>query len=126
MLLAAASASVLAQPAERIQLRQLEAMFAQMRAKTPWNVDGPLLWGYFFFGANAEKIKTAAAELQTQGYRVVEVAEVPGRGLWRLHVERVEHHTPQTLDVRNSEFYAFATRHGLESYDGMDVGAPTK
>ena len=34
--------------ADPIQRAQLEQMFAQMRANAPWNVDGPLLWGYFF------------------------------------------------------------------------------
>ncbi len=30
---------------------QLEAMFENIRAKTPWDIDGKMLWGYFFCSA---------------------------------------------------------------------------
>ena len=104
-------------------------MFANMRAKAPWNIDGPLLWGYFFFDPSREKLARAAGELQSTGYRVVGISQVQGQQRLRLHVERVEVHTPATLDARNQELYALAERLGLASYDGMDVGpvpAPSK
>ena len=101
-------------------------MFADMRAKTKWNIDGPLLWGYFFFDPNVEKLKQVATELEGSGYRVVGIASVSDKQLFRLHVERVEVHTPASLNARNNEFYAFAEKYSLRSYDGMDVGpAPT-
>jgi hypothetical protein len=111
-----------AQPQRRIQLTQLEAMFANIRAKTTWNVDGPLLWGYFFIDPSEEKLKQAAGELAAAGYRVVSVQKVEGRNLYRLHIERIEAHTPSTLNQKNNEFYAFAEKHSIASYDGMDVG----
>ena len=37
-----------AQTSKRIPLEAIEAMFANMRHQTQWNVDGPLLWEYFF------------------------------------------------------------------------------
>jgi len=104
-------------------------MFANMRAKAPWNLDGPLLWGYFFFDPSREKLEQAASELQSAGYHVVGIAQIEGQQRFRLHVERVEVHTPATLDARNQQLYALADRLGLSSYDGMDVGpvqAPTK
>lgn len=36
-----------AQTLKRIPLEAIEAMFANMRHQTQWNVDGPLLWEYF-------------------------------------------------------------------------------
>jgi hypothetical protein len=115
-----------AQARQQIQLSQLEVMFADMRAKAPWNVDGPLLWGFFFFDPSAAKLREAASELQASGYKVVSLAEVPGRRIFRLHVEKVEIHSPQTLHERNLQFYALAQKHKLASYDGMDVGPPPK
>jgi hypothetical protein len=115
-----------AQPAKRIELHQIEAMFGQMRAKAPWNVDGPLLWGYFFFDPDPEKLKRAAAELESAGYRIVGIDGVPARKTSRLHVEKVEVHSPQSLHERNTAFYALAAKHALASYDGMDVGSPPK
>ena len=107
---------------KKIPLSQIEAMFSNMRAKAPWNVDGPLLWGYFFIDPSRESLEQAAVELQAAGYRTVGIGQVPGKQLLRLHIERVERHTPATLDARNQEFYALAERLSLASYDGMDVG----
>src|SRR5262245_44562354 len=39
-----------------------------------------------------------------------------------LHVEKTETHSPESLNARNMEFYEFAYKHSLDSYDGMDVG----
>ena len=111
-----------AQGSKRIQLAQLEAMFASMRTSTPWNVDGPLLWGYFFFDPSRAKLEQAAKELQSAGYRLVAIEQFQNDPRLRLHVERVEAHTPASLDARNQELYALAERLGLDLYDGMDVG----
>ena len=119
---AAAMLPVMAQTAQRIPLAQLEEMFENMRAKTKWNVDGPLLWGYFFFDPKEERLQRTAKELDASGYRVVGIQQVSGRQLFRLHVERIEAHTPASLHARNTEFYALAEKQGLASYDGMDVG----
>ena len=43
--------------------------------------------------------------------------------LWWLHVEKTEVHTPDSLHERNQALYRFAEEHGLDAYDGMDVGA---
>ena len=115
-----------AQQQTRIQLSQLEAMFSNMRAKAPWNVDGPLLWGYFFFDSNPSKLQQAAVELQASEYKLVSVEQVPGRNMFRLHVEKVEVHSPLSLHNRNTEFYALASKFGIASYDGMDVGPAPK
>jgi hypothetical protein len=63
----------MAQTSQRIQLGQLEAMFSNMRAKAPWNVDGPLLWGYFFLDPSQEKLANAAKELMGSQYRLVAI-----------------------------------------------------
>ncbi|WP_205691928.1 ribonuclease E inhibitor RraB [Caulobacter soli] len=106
--------------APRISHAQLEEMFSNMRGSAAWNVDGPLLWGYFFTSPDRAKVDQAAKILVGRGYRLVEIHR--DRGVWWLHVERVEHHTVDSLDARNAEFYAFAQGEGLATYDGMDVG----
>ena len=125
LLLSALSPAV-AQAPTRIQLAQLQTMFTNMRAQTSWNVDGPLRWGYFFFDPRAVKLKQAASELQAQGYETVELQAVPGKDLFRLHVEKIEVHSPVSLHHRNAEFYALADKHGIALYDGMDVGPVEK
>lgn len=111
----------IAQTKRQISRSQLDAMFSQMRAKTPWNVDSPLLWGYFFLDGSRVKLELAASELTSKGYRVVGI-DPAGVGRYRLHVERIEVHSPASLDFRNQELYALAERLEIASYDGMDVG----
>lgn len=111
-----------AQAAPRIGMADLERLFTNLRARTTWNVDGPLLWGYFFFDASTDKLERAGAELVAAGYQQVGIEQPPGSLLYRLHVARVEAHTPASLHARNQELYAFAEKFKLESYDGMDVG----
>jgi len=105
-----------------IELESLEEMFSGMRANTNWNVDGPMLWGYFFTDRHSEKLEKAATHLTAQGYRLVGIHETDDHSTRVLHVERVEAHSPQTLFARNEILYEVAKQFGLDSYDGMDVG----
>ncbi len=120
--LAAMAPSADAQIAPKIPLDKIQVMFDNMRAQTRWNVDGPLLWGYFFLDPDHAKLEAAAAELSGQGYHVVDIAPVDGRDVFRLHVERVERHTPQSLYARDIELEALARKLHIGVYDGMDVG----
>lgn len=124
-LLALAVTSAIAQPkgnSRMITRQALEEMFGNMRAKTKWNIDGDLLWGYFFFDRRQEKLSLLGQELQKSGYRLVNLYPSDDRSTYVLHVEKIEHHTPQTLHARNQEFYRLAEQNGIDSYDGMDVG----
>jgi hypothetical protein len=113
-----------------ITIDTLESLFERMRNDGIWNVDGDLLWGYFFTDPDPEKLNAVAVELVQRGYRYVDLFTATDEILERsgeqktyfLHVERVETHTPVTLNQRNAEFYVLAERFEIESYDGMDVG----
>lgn len=107
---------------------EIDRMFAGMAEDTDWDLAAPLLWGYFFTDADADRLRAAAPLLEAQGYTVVDVflGEKDDAGApdeWWLHVEKLEVHTPASLDMRNQLLYAFARTNGLASYDGMDVGA---
>jgi hypothetical protein len=108
-----------------ITLEQLQDMFMNMRTHTgskKWNVDGDLLWGYFFTDPDPRKLKSVADFLVKNGYRFVDTHPTDNKKTFFLHVERMEHHTPESLNERNLEFYKLADQFHLESYDGMDVG----
>ncbi|RVT47066.1 ribonuclease E inhibitor RraB [Rubrivivax albus] len=116
-----------ASAAERseISLNQLREMFADMRTRpgyAKWNVDGELLWGYFFTDPEPKKLRPVAEQLSQRGYQVVSIHQAEDKSTFFLHVERIEHHTPESLHQRNQEFYKLARQFGLQSYDGMDVG----
>lgn len=103
-------------------MANLETMFANMGAKTSWNPDGEMLRGYFFTDPKEEKLQSIAQRLAERGCRVVDLYRTDDRSTYFLHVERVERHTPATLDARNQAFNALAEEFGFESCDGMDVG----
>lgn len=108
-----------------ITIDQLRTMFAEMRANTDhkkWNVDGDLLWGYFFTDPDPRKLRPLADHLTKLGYRFVDIYPTDDKRTFFLHVEKVEHHTAESLNERNIAFYQLAEQFHLESYDGMDVG----
>ncbi|HIE5096216.1 ribonuclease E inhibitor RraB [Stenotrophomonas maltophilia] len=109
-----------------MDLEATRNLFANLRENTDWDISGPLLWGYFFVHSTEEPLRALSEHLQAQGYAFVELFEQePEEGdatFHVLHVERVEAHDEASLDRRNQEFAALAAEHGVEDYDGMDVG----
>jgi Regulator of ribonuclease activity B len=105
-----------------ITLDLLQEMFADIKARNKWNLEGDLLWGYFFTDPDPKKLQPLADHLTKAGYNFVDIFLADDEEIYFLHVEKVEHHTPETLDRRNQDFYQLADQFNLESYDGMDVG----
>jgi hypothetical protein len=112
-----------------ITRESLDELFESLRAKTKWNLNEPLLWGYFFTDHDPKKLARLKAHLERFGYRYVGILE-PDEGeadrTHFLHVERVEHHTARSLHARNQQLSRLATEFGVEAYDGMDVGEAAK
>jgi hypothetical protein len=106
---------------------QLEDMFANIKTQTPWNTEGNMLWGYFFTGTDQAELKKVATELAGDGYRLVEIrkreSDAPqAMQEWQLHVERIETHSVDSLNTRNSALEGLASHFNAVIYDGMDVG----
>ena len=121
---------VLAQQ-RHIPKAQLEEMFANIETQTPWNMKGNMLWGYFFTGNDRDELEKVATELTGDGYRLVEIrkreSDAPqATQEWQLHVERVETHSVDSLNTRNSALEKMASHFESVVYDGMDVGPPEK
>jgi len=101
-------------------------MFSNIRETTDWNIDGPMLWGYFFTDKSPDRLRTLTDELERTGYRFVDMfmpeLDEGQDEHYFLHIERIESHTVQSLHRRNEDLEALAQRFGVDSYDGMDVG----
>ncbi len=115
-------------PNKNITIEQLEEMFANIKAKADWDMDGSMLWGYFFTHHEPSLLEKTKKVLIKKGYTFVDIHlsdkdESDEPNLWWLHVEKIEIHSPESLDKRNNEFYIFAHEFGIDSYDGMDVGS---
>lgn len=58
-----------------IDRESLQEMFSEMRKNTSWNLDGEMLWGYFFTDPSEEKLVAAGEALAKLGFVVVGVDE---------------------------------------------------
>ena len=109
-----------------IERSQLEEMFESIRSAGRWNMQEPMLWGYFFTDSSAQKLESIVPMLEQSGYRFVSLFEPEldegAEAYFFLHVEREEVHTVDSLFERNTQLEDFAASHGLATYDGMDVG----
>jgi hypothetical protein len=103
-------------------LADLETMFDNMRSQTDWNVEGDLLWGYFFFDPSPAKLQVLADALEKIGYTIANLYPSDDKTTHVLHMEKIETHSPQSLFTRNEELQRVALAHTVASYDGMDVG----
>jgi Regulator of ribonuclease activity B len=101
---------------------QIGAMFADMDSNAPWDISEPLLWGYFFVDPDRARLDGVAPLLAEAGFTLVSLRQRAQAGQWWLHIEKVELHTVDSLHERNQQWYAFVAEHGIERYDGMDVG----
>jgi hypothetical protein len=112
-----------------IELSQLEEMFQGIRKDSNWNIDGPMVWGYFFTDVSPDRLELLRNRLEHDGYRFVDMFEAnvdEGEDPYLfLHVEKVETHTVSSLHERNSQLYALVDELDVGTYDGMDVGPVT-
>jgi len=109
-----------------LTLELMQEMFDDIGGSAGWDMTQPKLWGYFFYDPSAEKLGDASYGLEDLGFRTVNIfipeLEEGEEEFYVLHVERQEVHTPASLHQLNGELEAFAVKHGLAGYDGMDVG----
>ena len=105
-----------------IPIEQLEQMFESMRTESKWNVDAPMLWGYFFTDSKMDPLREVAIHLTKEGYRYAGSHQADEKPTYVLHMEKVERHSPQSLYERNVYLDGVAKRFGVGAYDGMDVG----
>ena len=112
-----------------IDLDQIKAMFANVTEGAGWDLSQPMEWGYFFTDRKRAKLEAALRDLQKDGFTFVDIfipqLEKDEEDYFFLHVVKVGVHTPETLFAQNALLYALAEKHGLDSYDGMDVGPIT-
>jgi len=112
-----------------IDREALVEMFENIAERGEWDMSQPMLWGYFFTNHSRAALQAAVPSLQNDQYEFVDIYQSEkddpsDEDLWWLHVRRVEVHTVDTLAARNERLSEFASRHGIDSYDGMDVGPP--
>ncbi|MCA9519752.1 MAG: ribonuclease E inhibitor RraB [Myxococcales bacterium] len=84
--------------------------------------DHTLLWGYYFVDRDPDKLMELARKLSRDGYHLSSLAREPDGEHYRLYLEKIEIHSPRSLDERNQELQRIADDLRVMSYDGSDVG----
>ncbi|MCX6966825.1 MAG: SseB family protein [Verrucomicrobia bacterium] len=106
---------------ETITLQQLQEMFAGLRNETDWNLDGEMLWGYYFVAPAPEVLESLAETLSERNFDISEIFKSDDEPIFILQAERLEKHTPESLFALNAELEALAAKFEGVDYDGMDV-----
>ncbi len=100
------------------RMKDIQTIFKRMELSGV-DVNVPLLYGYFFYDKDLQRLTTVKDKLLAQKYQLVRM-EKGEDGLYVLHVQKVEKHSALTLYQRDKKFRE------ISSYDGWDVGNPDK
>jgi hypothetical protein len=103
-----------------INKQDIKQLFEKMK-KAGWNMDQPLVWGYFFKDSHQENLKRLAHQLEQEDFVIIDINQSYPDKLYWLQLEKIEQHSIITLNKRNQRFYQLAKDHHILKYDGMDV-----
>jgi hypothetical protein len=127
--------SVFAQEAEaseisgkKINISHINMMFDNIKKNTNWDTSADLRWTYYFSHNEPSQLEKAKTILVNKGYNFVDLnlsddEDVAPIGSYYLQIDKIEMHSPTSLDKRNDEFYILANELDLDSYEGMDAGS---
>ncbi len=109
------------------RLNRQDAKFLEVGAgmNPGWNINGPLLWGYFFTANAKSPLERAAPALEKESYRLVDIYENE-EGNWWLHVEKEEHHdvdnkrVPCSLAMLGVILHRGVSLIGIAAYPGSE------
>ena len=107
---------------QRRERREIDATEFEAMRKNPWDLNGDLLWSYFFTNEAKWPLEFDAQVLRIVGYKTVDIYHDETKDFWWLHVERVERLTLDSMAGRNVRLTWLGKLFGGSVYDGWDVG----
>ncbi len=82
----------------------------------------PLTFGYFFFDAQQEDLKSLSDMLQSEGYTQINLSKAEDEQ-YSLHMQKAEALDGSSMVERGNWLRSLAQKHKVALYDGWDVGA---
>jgi hypothetical protein len=98
------------------------AVFDRVRSSTDWNLEGDLLWGYFFTSGSKAPLVLLSWVLPLFGYRTVDFTLQEDGKLWWLHSEHIQTNSLESISLRDVRFNRLAGFLFNSDFDGWDVG----
>lgn len=103
-----------------IRIEQIRDMFVRLEAQGV-DLAKPHLFGYFFFDKDRPGLERLSNEIVSDGYRLVNLEQI-SEDRFRLHVEKIETHSPESLYQRGLALSEIASKYSVDIYDGFDMG----
>lgn len=109
------------------QLKEITEIFADAKKEEGWNVEGEMLYSFYFVDKSIEKLEKLGLLLEKDDYDFINIFELgdeetkEATGEYLLHLDKTEKHTPESLTARNEEFFKIAEEYEVE-YDGWEFG----
>lgn len=109
------------------QIKEVTEIFADAKSEEGWNVEGEMLYSFYFVDESIEKLEKLAEHFEKESYDSINIYELGDEetqkptGEFMLHLDKTEAHTPETLVTRNEEFFKIADEYEVE-YDGWEFG----
>ena len=60
------------------QLDGIREIFAEAKQEDKWNIDGQMLYSFYFVDKSVEKLEKLAVKLEADGYYFVDIFELGG------------------------------------------------
>ena len=100
--------------------------FEDLKEGDDFNIDGKVLWSYFFLDKNKKKLQDFTIKLEQLGYEFDSIFEAEKVNKeddieYYLQVTKIEHHTIDSLNDLNMAFSKLAEENDINHYDGFDV-----
>lgn len=113
-----------------ITVEMMHTFFSDTRQKNieagkDWSIDEVCRWSFFFVDEDGSALLPVARHMEALGYTVVGVTEPDDEEdpFSYLQVDKLEQHTPESLQARVGALYAIAEQFEIADYDGMNVVA---
>ncbi len=110
------------------QIEGIKEIFDTAKTEDNWDLEGEMLYSYYFVDTDADKLEDLGIDLEEKGYEFLGIFELGDEdseeptGEYLLHIDKVEIQTPESLAKRNVEFSKLAEERKIDSYDGWEFG----
>lgn len=109
------------------QLKEIKEIFADAAREEEWDVEGEMLYSYYFIDETFDKLEKLAQHFEKESYDFINIYELGDEetneptGEFLLHIDKTEKQTPETLVERIDEFLKLAEEYEVE-FDGWEFG----
>ena len=110
------------------QLKEIKEIFTDAAREEGWEVEGEMLYSYYFVDTSIEKLEKLGLLLEKEDYDFINIFELGDdesgepTGEYLLHLDKTEKNTPETLIDKIERFENLAVEYEIDSFDGWEFG----